>query len=69
LGKSIFLLRIAIYEEKDIQAKVIASAHKKGQMSLPSGLNAKNSIFGYTKIVLIASGLFCICARIEYVNY
>jgi hypothetical protein len=35
-------------------------------MSLPSGLNAKNSIFGYIKTALIESGLFCIYLKIEY---
>jgi hypothetical protein len=34
-----------------------------------SGLNVKNSIFGYTKIALIESGLFCICARAEYEKF
>jgi len=30
-----------------------------------SGLNAKNSIFGYTETALIESGLFYICPEIE----
>jgi len=49
--------------------EVIALVRKKRQMSLPGGRNAKNSIFGYTKTVLIESGLFCICARAEYVIF
>jgi hypothetical protein len=30
-----------------------------------SGLNAKNSIFGYSKTARRISGLFCICAKFE----
>jgi len=46
----------------------IASAYRK-RPPRPSGLNAKNSIFGHTKTVLIESGLFCMYLKIEYVIF
>jgi len=46
----------------------IASAYRK-RPPRPSGLNAKNSVIEYTKIVLIESGLFCICSEVEYVTF